>query len=297
MVQTITPEDEKAEVEEERATNRVRDQGQEDGLFRACMDAIRTSHTKGQRLRTVMIAAGLLTDRACYAEMLGQFYVCTAALERRLRAVSGDSLAVRAAKSLGYSFGAGYEADLEALLGEKWRTKVEEMTSEPAHRYVARLEHAGDAELCGALFILWGPLVIGGGAALKPRVAKAFGQEATHVFEQVGVTMHRTVPVSWPAGARALCAHALVVLPEQVVGPARGQRRAQFITCFDGLLQPGQQQPQLADEVVAAARSFMELNNELMLSVRARPYWAVPMYGCMAASAVALVSQVVARLF
>ena len=54
------------------------------GLFRACMDAIRKSHTLGQSLRNASIAAGLLTDKNCYAEMLGQFYVVTAALEQRI---------------------------------------------------------------------------------------------------------------------------------------------------------------------------------------------------------------------
>ena len=44
-------------------TERVRNQGKPNGLFRACMDEIRSSHTTGQALRTAAIVSGLLTDR------------------------------------------------------------------------------------------------------------------------------------------------------------------------------------------------------------------------------------------
>lgn len=70
--------------DEDRATARVREMGREDGLFRACMDVIRSSHKSGQALRTAMLAAGLLTDADCYAELLVQFYVVTHALETRM---------------------------------------------------------------------------------------------------------------------------------------------------------------------------------------------------------------------
>ena len=47
--------------DEDRATARVRRQGRVDGLFRACMDVIRSSHTLGRALRTAMLAAGFGT--------------------------------------------------------------------------------------------------------------------------------------------------------------------------------------------------------------------------------------------
>ena len=65
---------------EERNTRSVREQGRANGLFRKCMDQIKTSHTVGQGLRSAALAAGLMTDRKCYAGLLSQFYVATRAL-------------------------------------------------------------------------------------------------------------------------------------------------------------------------------------------------------------------------
>jgi hypothetical protein len=173
---------------EERRTNAVRDQGAESGLFRAAMDKIRGSHSLGQKLRTAALAAGLMSDARCYAELLAQFYLATAALEARLAVTqpATEPLAAAVSAACGYSFTEGYEADLASLLGPEWRKDVaERLSTEPARRYVARLERAGDSELAAAAFILWGPLAIGGGAALKPRVRNAFGEGATHVFSSV----------------------------------------------------------------------------------------------------------------
>ena len=39
---------------------------------------------------------------------------------------------------------------------------MQQLESDAARRYVARLESAGEADLVAAVFILWGPLVIGG---------------------------------------------------------------------------------------------------------------------------------------
>ena len=71
--------------EEERRTTKVRDMGADGGLFRSCMDAMKGGHSTGQALRHASLAAGLLTDARCYAELLGQFYLATAALEQRLQ--------------------------------------------------------------------------------------------------------------------------------------------------------------------------------------------------------------------
>ena len=125
---------------EAERTERVRDQGVENGLFRACMDAIRKSHTLGQSLRNVAIATGLLTDRDCYAEMLGQFYVVTVSLEKRMdELVSNEgnpASLVKKIQKLGYSFRAGYESNLQELLGPDWKETISTWTSEPAKRYI-----------------------------------------------------------------------------------------------------------------------------------------------------------------
>ena len=81
------------------------------------MDVIRHSHSVGQSLRTAALAAGLMTDKNCYAELLDQFYLTTAALEVRLHERKDHSSAIAAIIKLGYAFTKGYEQDLLSLLG------------------------------------------------------------------------------------------------------------------------------------------------------------------------------------
>ena len=260
---------------EAEQTENVRNQGKPDGLFRACMDKIRESHTVGQALRGAALTAGLLTDGNCYAELLGQFYVATASLEKRmdqlLHGISEDDTSnntdslslVRQIKTLGYAFRKGYEKDLEFLLGSDWQKTMNKWTTVPAQEYVDRLDKADEVELCAAAFILWGPLVIGGGAALKPRVEKAFGKGATNVFEDV-------------------------------VGPGRGERRRIFIKLYDELLDADEDEAKRQerfDAIVSNSGEFMIINNEMMMAVKQRPWWRK--YVC--AGAVAIVAAVVYR--
>ncbi len=259
---------------EDEQTERVRNQGKEDGLFRACMDEIRSSHTTGQALRTATLAAGLLSDKFCYAELLGQFYVATAALEKRIDELliedcGGDDdekpLLVAKVKELEYSFTSGYEADLQALLGQEWKSIIKSWTTEPAKQYIQQLESANDVECVAAAFILHGPLVIGGGAMLKPRVERAFGENATNVFEDV-------------------------------IGTARGgrsSRRREFIDLYDYLLDNDGDAKCRFEEIVAKCGEFMKLNNEMMLAVRKKPWWTK----YVAASAVAIASAIAWRIF
>lgn len=238
-------------METER-TERVRNQGAEQGLFRACMDAIRTSHSLGQTLRNAAIATGLLTDQNCYAEMLSQFYVVTAALEKRMDELIAsenetkvEARIVKRVQKLGYSFQSGYEQDLQTLLGSNWKEAVQSWITEPSKKYINKIQSANDSECAAAAFILHGPLVIGGGAALKPRVEKAFGKNATNVFESV-------------------------------IGESRGGRsgrRREFIECYDELLTGIDTHRELFAEIVDAARQFMDLNNEMMIAVKQSPWW------------------------
>ena len=274
---------------EDRATDRVRDSGRSGGLFRACMDVIRSSHTLGRSLRTAMLAAGLMTDAHCYAELLGQFYVVTRALETRIEELctardnddgassssssSSSPFAVKVRTSMGYSFTSGYESDLRHLLGPGWRNTVESWTTNPASRYATRLRYATDVEIAAAVFVLHGPLVVGGGAMLRPRVARAFGEGATSVFGSV-------------------CG---------IDGSGRGRsgRRRDFVDFYDALLDDdGDDGLRVArfDEIVGRCSEFMDLNNEMMTAVGRSPWWRKYAAACLVA--VASISSLAAwRLF
>jgi hypothetical protein len=288
-------------------TEKIRNQGREHGLFRSCMDIIRSSHRIGQTLRTAALTAGLLTDANCYAELLGQFYVVTSALEQRMQELillssakeeevnhssSSSSpaktktkhLLVAKVKALGYSFSHAYARDLHALLGTNWLDIIQSWTSEPAMRYIQKLQCATDAECVAAAFILYGPLVIGGGAVLKPRVEKAFGVDATNVYTDV-------------------------------TGSARGgrsQRRREFIDFYDTLLDgdddneytsssvasPSSSAINNGDsrsgsttfvQIVDACGEFMEMNNQMMVAVKQTPWWKKYVTSSMVVVASALI--------
>mmetsp|Transcript_2922 Transcript_2922/g.5474 ORF Transcript_2922/g.5474 Transcript_2922/m.5474 type:complete len:290 (+) Transcript_2922:163-1032(+) len=260
-------------------TDAIRNQGRVNGLFRACMDAIRLPHTIGQTLRNGALAAGLLTDRNCYAELLGQFYIATAALEKRIDELllvdSNDGrkddqeqihqknrlVLLRKVNELGYRFTKGYERDLEFLLGsDQWKKVLNSWTTEPAKDYARELEVADETKLIAAAFILWGPLVIGGGAALKPRVEKSFGSGATHVFKDV-------------TGSS---------------GGGRSGRRRKFIEVLDQLLDSDdtmtdEEKKEVFESIVLHTGKFMAKNNDMMMAVRQRPWFTKYIWSGLAA--------------
>ena len=259
------------------ATARVRDQGQPGGLFRACMDTIRVPHSLGQTLRSAALVAGLMTDKYCYAELLGQFYIVTEALEIRMEELlfgtghyedcTSKLLVAKYKASLGYSFSKDYEADLLFLLGSEWRSTIDSWTTSPAKRYIQRLQTATDEECMAATFILHGPLVIGGGAALRPKVLRAFGEGATNVFTSVcGV---------------------------DVKGRTRASRQKEFIEFYDTLLMTGSNDvrswsspdpPVGYKTIVKSCAEFMDLNNEMMMAVRKSPWWKKYATACAVAT-------------
>jgi hypothetical protein len=167
-------------LSEAKQTEKVSKLGRENGLFKQCMDEIKSSHSKGQALRSASLAAGAVSDVHVYAELLCQFYVATEALERRIddfldsdqkTIASNDGSnnngtdnrsILQQVNSLDYRFSKGYERDLEFLLGSNWRCQVESMTTDPARDYIQRLKVADEIGLTAAAIILWGPLVIGG---------------------------------------------------------------------------------------------------------------------------------------
>jgi hypothetical protein len=235
---------------EEENTDTVRSQGISDGLFRSCMDEIKAQHTTGQSLRNAFIAAGLLTEVKSYAEMLVQFYSATFALSQRLKQIrktDGDYMLIKKLLSrLQYDFVKGYEADLEFLLKSEWRGKAEQYMTVAAKKYEQRLTNANECELIAGIFILWGPLIIGGGPALKFKVEKAFGKEATNIFHDV-------------------------------VGAGRGERKTKFIKAYDELLDvcddllTDTKKKDIFDDIVKYSGEFMKLNNDMMSSVKESP--------------------------
>merc|ERR1712032_13725 len=198
--------------------------------------------TKGQALRMGLVATGLLSDVNCYTEALIQFYVCTKALDERLNRCKLD-IVVKVRDSLHkYAFVAGYEADLQQLLGEEcWEAEVRARTNPAASKYCNYLRECDDLELVAAVYVLYGALVIGGGAAMEPRVKKRFG--AAKLFESV-------------------------------IGPGRAERKGEFIALYDELLQA--EDNERREKIVLATTQFMERNNALMLGMCKKPYWYYP---------------------
>eukprot|EP00928_Gymnodinium_smaydae_P027149 TRINITY_DN21084_c0_g1_i1.p1 TRINITY_DN21084_c0_g1~~TRINITY_DN21084_c0_g1_i1.p1 ORF type:complete len:288 (+),score=35.40 TRINITY_DN21084_c0_g1_i1:53-865(+) len=240
-----------ADVQEERAAMRNESQafertlakGKDGGLFRRCMESIRRSHTKGQMLRMGLVATGLLSDKNCYTEALIQFYVCTKALEERLKTSKSNIVAnVRTALAK-YNFVDGYEADLKQLLGKAtWQVDVQTRSNPAAVEYCKYLGECDDMELVAAVYVLYGALIIGGGAAMEPRVKKRFGA---------------------------------VSLFQKVIGPGRDERKSEFIALYDNLLNAQDQDS--FEKIVASTAQFMERNNALMLGMRKKPFWYYPL--------------------
>jgi len=256
----VIDENKKEDVKQEKTTRANEHQafentlakGKEGGLFRTCMGSIRRSHTKGQALRMGLVATGLLSDVNCYTEALTQFYVCTKALDERLKSCKLD-VVVKVRDALRkYAFVEGYEADLQQLLGgEDWESKVQARTNPAALKYCQYLKECDDLELVAAVYVLYGALVIGGGAAMEPRVKKRFG--ATSLFKNV-------------------------------IGPGRAERKGEFIALYDELLQA--EGDERFEKIVLSTAQFMERNNQLMLNMYKRPYWYYPLgFGLLAVAA------------
>lgn len=119
-------------------------------------------------------------------------------------------------------------------------------------QYVKTIQNSQDPkELAAAVFILWGPLLIGGGYTVKPLVLKAsFGDET--------------------------CCNLFTL----VIGDGRAERRQSFITAFDQFIKNKDEEGKGDEidvggcaEVVKSCRYFMDLNNKVMQSVEILPWW------------------------
>jgi hypothetical protein len=227
--------------------------GREDGLFRACMKAIRSAHFRANRIRAVLTVAGLFTDKIIYTQVLSLFYVLTRELEIKLQVESKTNEICRKIVDLGYHFTDQYENDLEFLYGtSQWKDLVEDLVqrNRKAFEYRDKIRNSYHGhELAGVAFVLYGALIIGGGAAAKPRIEKRFGSLAVHIFQNVS-------------------------------GPGRERRAAQFVQTWDSFadhpsnttMSPTSTDT-IWDDIVQVSKDCMQLNNDILSSVHQDPWW------------------------
>ena len=153
-------------------------------------------------------------------------------------------------KECDQEFSKSYKADITNLLNEKSVETIEfkNNTSRVTKEYSKKLHDDanfgiyGIESLLAGLFILWGPLVIGGGATLYPHVKKAYGIEATNLFKNV-------------------------------IGIGREKRKKQFIELFDDIGSNSDHLVLDTDKIVEFCGGYMHRNNAIMISVKHKPCW------------------------
>jgi hypothetical protein len=260
-----------ASDDESKNFDMLSSKGRQDGLFRTCMKSIRSAHFRANRIRAVLTVAGLFTDKNVYTQVLSLFYVLTRELEIKLQAESKSNEICRKIVALGYHFTDQYEQDLEFLYGTpRWKDLVEDLVQKnrKACEYRDKIRNSYHGhELAGVAFVLYGALIIGGGAAAKPRIEKRFGSLAVHIFQDVS-------------------------------GPGRERRSAQFVQTWDSFVD----HPSTAnatsdptntdtiwDDIVQVSKDCMQLNNDILSSIRQNPWWLY--YGIATIGAVTAISM------
>jgi hypothetical protein len=220
--------------------------GKPDHLFQACMRSIRSAHFRSNRIRAALVIGGLFTDPLVYREVISIFYVMTRELERKLQEIMNNNKKKDGSKtttdqelcakilSLPYSFTEGYEQDLEVLYHHDpdWKKQVMNLVEHTpaAKHYHDKIQNmTKGSELCGAVCVLWGALIIGGGAMAMPKIKKLCG--AVNLFQDV-------------------------------VGPNREERRLQFVQVWDSLAEPGTVE---FEEIVQSTQECMQCNNNVLV--------------------------------
>lgn len=179
--------------------------------------------------------------------MLSLFYVATKELELKLHEIAKQPSGKETCKellALGYAFTKGYEQDLETLYGSRWKEDVaNEVQPNPASKtYVEKIRAMTTAEeVAGGIFVLWGALIIGGGAVAMPRVKSLVGPNGIHVFESV-------------------------------TGPGREDRKNRFVQTWDSLADRDASSKRF-EHIVVSTKECMQCNNDLMSSVNRTPWW------------------------
>jgi len=234
---------------EDKQFDTISNTGVESGLFRACMKSIRTAHFQSNRTRAVLVVAGLFSDVKVYREVLSCFYAVTKVLEEKLQQKKEEPIVAKLL-ALGYSFTAPYEKDMKCLYGDGWEKEVEAAVQKnsAAAEYRKKVRNmTKSTELAGAVFVLWGALIIGGGAAAMPRIKSLCGAEATNLFNQV-------------------------------VGPGRNERKVAFVKTWDSLAEFGDE---AFEEIVQSSQECMQYNNNMLTGMTRNPWWIS--YGICAA--------------
>ena len=188
------------------------------------------------------VVAGMFSDKNVYREVVSLFYVVTKELEHKLTDLRDDEI-VKKLKTLNYAFTPGYEKDMLTLYSSDWEAKIQELVDENSvvAEYIAKVRSIKTGqEVAGALFVLWGALVIGGGAIASRRVLKLCGPEATHVFADV-------------------------------TGPGRAERREKFIQVWDSLSSDDDEPSFQA--ICTSCQECMAMNNRILASVKVKPWW------------------------
>ena len=245
--------------------------GVEGGLFRECMSSIRSKHITANKLRMGIVVAGMFSDVSMYSEVIALFYLVTKAAESKAKELSLLSTKTTTANddgnitskilSLGYNFTPDYEHDLKFLYETKlgllsWKDYVDTNIydqNDTVRSYVRHIESmTTGAELAGAIFCLWGALIIGGGAAAKPRAESLVKQKDS------------------------------LKLFQSVTGPGRNHRKAEFVRVWDSLVAADSSNNDdedvdvttaLRDAIVKSCQSCMQRNNDLIASVKKTPWW------------------------
>ena len=244
-------------TKEQVSFDKLTAKGDPDGLFQACMSAIRSAHFRSGRIRAVLVVAGLLIDKNIYRDVISIFYILTRELEAKAKKMDGQTC--RRILALGYRFADGYEMDLAALYGTKdWKERALDVLqcNQAACGYFTEISAmTQEAELAGALFVLWGGLIVGGGAIAMPQIKARFGGDA------------------------------VVNLFRDVTGPGREVRKRDFVECWDGLA-TRTKDAALFDQIVKHSKECMQRNNDVLSSIQRKPWWLF--YGLSAAGVAAI---------
>ncbi|KAJ8613544.1 hypothetical protein CTAYLR_002174 [Chrysophaeum taylorii] len=199
-------------------------------LYVRMIKSIASSHTFGNRVRMVKLPL-IFVEEQLYAGAIGQFFWLTEALEAAVAQHADDPM-VQRIKALGLGdMAPRYAADLEQILGPKWRTEATRIRTAATSAYCDIIATAGSVELVAAAFILYGALVVGGGKMTQKKVKKIFPN----------------------------CDHKLFDVADNMK-----EARQHFMNTFNKI---GKEWPEHFETLEQHAARFMSLNNSVVLSI------------------------------
>ena len=223
--------------------------GIENGLFKCCMKAIRSQHVQSNKLRMAIIVTGLFTDPTIYRDIICSFYVVTRTAENKMFELAesnkNDPICAKLV-AYGFSRTKNYEQDLYALFqyDDNWKEKAEQVafSNKATVHYVETIQNCSDGTtVAGALFAVWGALILGGGAIARNRILKLCGKDCIHIYDNIYERTERTV------------------------------LKDQFYTMWDSLAtDPNSTEFQ---NIVTSCRHCMDNNNSIFSTYQKNPWW------------------------